>query len=280
MAAKKNSKIGCRKMSKLIIVGELLNSSRIKVLEALKNRDEKFIINEAKKQKDAGADYLDVNVSMMMEKEVGAFEWVVPLIQSKIDIPLAIDTPDPVAMEAGLKVHKGRALINSLNGKKESLKQYIPLIEKYNAKAIVMCLDERGIMQSASNRFQIAVKIIKQLENANVVLDDIFIDPIVQAAGIDETGTKVFLDSLYKIKSYFPSIKTIAGISNISYGMPERQFLNQVFFVLALYMGLDAAILDPLDGGIIKTLVATEGLLGKDPLFKNYLSYIRRKTTK
>lgn len=267
-------------MSKLIIVGERLNSSRKSVLKAFQDKNEQFIIKEAKKQKEAGAGYLDVNTSMMMEKEIETLEWVIPLIQNEIDIPIAIDTPDPIAMEAGLKVHKGKALINSLTGKKESLKNYIPLIEKYNAKVIVMCFDERGIAQSASNRFKIAVKTIKQLERANVIFDDIFIDPMLQTIGIEKRGIKVFLDSLYKIKSYFPNIKTICGISNVSFGMPERQLLNRVFLALAVYVGLDAAIFDPLDKNIMETLLAAKTLLGKDPSCKKYIDYMRKKTKK
>lgn len=264
-------------MSKLVIIGERLNSSRKAVLKAFQDKNEQFIINEAKKQKEAGANYLDVNASMMMEKEIETLKWVIPLIQNEIDIAIAIDTPDAAAMEAGLKAHKGRALINSFTGEKQSFKKFAPLVKKYNAKAIVMCLDEQGIIQSAISRFLVAIKIIEQLQGTGVDLNDIFIDPIVRPIGIDANNGVIDLDSLRLMKSFLPSIKTLAGISNVSFGMPERQLLNRVFLTLAIHTGLDAAIIDPLDKNIMEAIVTAETLLGKDPSCKNYLDYIRKK---
>lgn len=263
-------------MSKLIIVGERLNSSNHAVLNALKNKDEKHLVNEAIKQKEAGADYLDLNVSMMMEREIETLEWVIPVIQDKVDIPIAIDTSNILAMEAGLKAHQGRALINSLTLEKEKFEPFIQLVKKYNAKAVVMCFDEQGVLQTTLGRLQAAVKILNQVDSAGIKLDDIFIDPIVQPISVNPDAGKIFLDSLYKIKNYFPNIKTIAGISNISFGMPKRRLLNKVFLALSVQAGLDAAIVDPLDEDLITILLAEEALLGQDPLFKNYFSYARK----
>lgn len=266
----------------MIIIGERLNSSRKSVLKAFQNKDEQFIISEARKQKEAGADYLDVNTAMMKEEEVKTLKWVIPLIQNEIDIPIAIDTPNPVAMEAGLKSHKGRALINSINGKKQELEEFIPLIGKYNAKAVIMCLDDSGLLKPKPvlTRVQIAMKILDKIKAGGIKFDDVFVDPMVQPIGIDANNGVVSLDSLRLLKNFLPSIKTIAGISNVSFGMPGRQLLNRIFLALAIQIGLDAAILDPLDENIMETLLAAKTLLGKDPSCKEYIDHMRKRSKK
>lgn len=266
----------------MIIIGERLNSSRKSVLKAFQDKNKQFIIREAKKQKEAGADYLDVNAAMMMEKEIETLKWVIPLIQNEVDIPIAIDTPDPIAMEAGLKAHKGRALINSINGRSRELEEFVPLAKKYNAKAIAMCLDDSGLLKPkpALARVQIATKILDRIKAEGIRFDDVFIDPIVQPIGIDINNGVASLDSLCLLKNFLPSIKTIAGISNVSFGMPGRQLLNRVFLALAIQIGLDAAILDPLDENIMETLLTAKTLLGKDPSCKEYLNYMRKRSKK
>ncbi len=265
-------------MSKLIIVGERLNSSRKPVLRAFQNRDEQFVIAEARKQKEAGADYLDINASMMLDLESKTLKWVITLIQEEMDIPIAIDAADPVVMEAGLKAHKGRALINSITGEKQKLKEFAPLIKKYNAQVVVMCLDDSGLaeIKKPLERVLIAKETLDKLVSEGVSLSDIFVDPMVQPIGLDINNGITCLDSIRLIKNFLP-IKTIIGLSNISFGMPERQLLNRVFLTLAMQMGLDAAILDPLDKDIIKTILTAEVLLGKDSSCKDYLGYIRSK---
>lgn len=264
-------------MSKLIIVGERLNSSNPAVLNALKNKDEKYLINEAIKQKEAGANYLDLNASMMMEHEIKALKWAIRVIQNKIDIPISIDTPNMAAIEEGLKIHKGAALVNSLTAEKEKFEKLIPLVKEYKAKAVIMCFDERGVLQTGLARFHVAVKILNRINSAGINFDNIFIDPIVQPIATNPDAGKIFLDSLYRIKNYLPKIKTIAGISNISFGMPKRQLLNGYFLALAIEAGLDAAIINPLDEDISAALMTTEALIGEDPMLKNYFNYIRKK---
>jgi|Deesub1362B_J571_1020462.scaffolds.fasta_scaffold00986_4 5-methyltetrahydrofolate--homocysteine methyltransferase len=261
----------------MIIIGERLNSSRKSIFEAFKKRDANFILNEAKKQEQAGAHYLDINAAALLEEEIEILSWAIPLIQNKIKIPLCIDTPNLKAMEKALEIHKGKAILNSITGEKEKIKNYIPLIKKFKPRIVALCLNENGLPSSPDKELEIAKRIINELKTNGVSEEDIFIDPLVRPIGTDSNAGLLFLQSLEKIKKEFPKIKTIAGISNISFGLPNRKLLNKIFFIIAYYIGLDAAIIDPLDTELIDSLFSIQAILGKDKYCSDYLKHIRSK---
>jgi len=257
----------------MIIIGERLNSSRKSVFEAFKKRNVHFLLEEAKKQKEAGAHYLDINAAALLEEEIDILQWAIPIIQEEINIPLCIDTPNPEAMEKALKAHRGTAILNSITGEKEKIEKYLPLIRKFKPKIIALCLDENGLPISPPEE----KKIISELKVNGVSEEDIFIDPLVRPIGTDSKAGLLFLKSLEGIKKEFPQIKTIAGISNVSFGLPNRKLLNRTLFIIAKYLGLDAAIVDPLDNELIDFLFSTEAILGKDNYCVNYLKHFRSK---
>ena len=259
----------------MIIVGERLNSSRRSVLEALNRKDKKYLVDQAKKQEKAGASYLDLNTAALLDKEVQTLKWAIPLLQKELNIPLSIDTPNPEAMEAGLKIHKGQALLNSLSGEAKRIKAFLPLIKEYRPRIITLCLDDEGLPETSDKELAIARKMVILLDKERVNHKDIFIDPLVRPIGVDKKAGELFLETLEKIKKNLPSVNTIAGVSNVSFGLPRRKLLNRVFLVLALQKGLDAAILDPLDKEILGAIHSSEALLGKDPSLKDYLTFIR-----
>jgi cobalamin-dependent methionine synthase I len=259
----------------MIIVGERLNSSRHPVLEALNRQDKKYLIDQALRQEKAGASYIDLNTAALLDKEVQTLKWAIPLLQKELHIPLSIDTPNPEAMKAGLKIHKGQALLNSVSCEAKRLKAFLPLIKEYRPRLIVLCLDDEGLPQTSAKELSIARKMVNVLDKAGVNHKDIFIDPLVRPIGVDQKTGELFLEALEKIKKNLPSVKTIAGVSNVSFGLPRRKLLNRAFLVLAVQKGLDAAILDPLDKEILAALHSAEALLGKDPGLKNYLAFIR-----
>ncbi len=261
----------------MIIVGERLNSSRTPVFQALNRKYEKYLLDEALKQERAGANYIDLNAATLLEQEVSRLKWAIPLLQKKLAIPLSIDTPNSEAMEEGLKIHKGKALLNSLSGENRRIKAFLPLIKKYQPRVIILCLDDRGIPQSSDQALAIAEKMLSLLCKEGINVEDIFVDPLVRPVGTDSRAGKLFMESLQKIKKNLPEVKTIAGISNISFGLPRRKLLNRTFLILAIQKGLDAAILDPLDKEIISSSYSVQTLLGKDSAIKNYLGYIRQK---
>ncbi len=261
----------------MIIVGERLNSSRKTVCKAFDQRDEKYIVDQAKKQEEAGASYIDLNTAALLDKEIEILEWTIPLLQKELNVPLSIDTPNPEAMKEGLILHKGQALLNSLSGESERIKTFLPLIKEYKPCVIVLCLDDSGLPETSDKELSIAQKMVKLLEKEGVELDDVFVDPLVQTIGADQNAANLFLESLEKINKNLPGIKTVAGISNVSFGLPRRSLLNRTFLTLAISKGLDAAILDPLDKEILRAIHSAQALSGKDPYLKNYLAFVRKE---
>ncbi len=264
----------------MIIVGERLNSSRPSVLKALSSNDEQFLIQEAKKQEKAGANYIDINTAALLEKEIPSLEWAIPLLQRVLSVPLSIDTPNKEAMEAGLQLHKGQALLNSLTGETKRLKEFLPIIKAFKPKIIILCFDDNGLPKTSDQELAVARNMISLLDKEDINIEDVFIDPLVRPIGVDQQSGKLFLESLEKLKRNFPKIKTIAGISNVSFGLPKRRLLNQTFLTLAIKSGLDAAICDPLDKKILSSIKASEALLGKDLYLKKYLQFIRQNDKK
>ncbi len=244
-------------------------------MEALNRKDKKYLVNQAKKQEKAGASYIDLNTAALMDKEVQTLKWTIPLLQKELSIPLSIDTPNPEAMEAGLRIHNGRALVNSLSGETNRIKTFLPLIKEWRPRVIVLCLDDEGLPKTSDKELSIARKMVNLLDKEGVNHKDIFIDPLVRPIGVDQKAGELFLETLEKIKENLPSVNTIAGVSNVSFGLPRRKSLNRAFLVLALQKGLDAAILDPLDKEILAAVHSSEALLGKDPSLKDYLIFIR-----
>ena len=264
----------------MIIIGERLNSSRGVVLDALHKKDAEYLCGQAIAQEKAKAAYIDLNAAAMMDDEISALCWAIPLLQRAVKVPLALDTPNPEAMEAALKTHQGRTLLNSLSGDSAALEALLPLIKRYRPRVIALCLDKEGPPENADIAVSRARKMADILQSAGLQLGDIFIDPLVRPIGVDHTSGIVFLESLARIKSALPGVKTIAGVSNVSFGLPQRRLINRTFLVLAMAKGLDAAICDPLDLDVQASLAASEALLGQDPSLRKYLSYIREQAKK
>lgn len=261
----------------MIVIGERLNSSRKSVHEAFQNRDQRFLLDQAKKQECAGASYIDLNTAAVIDGEIETLRWAIPLLQREVHIPLSLDTPNPKAMEEALKIHRGKPLLNSITAEPNCLKELIPLIREFRPAAIALCLDEKGPVEDSDRAVFLAEKMVSLLIKQGLAAGDIFIDPLVRPVGIEGKAASLFLESIEKIKKKLPGIKTIGGLSNVSFGLPQRKLLNRTFLVLALEKGLDAAICDPLDGELQAGLAAARALLGEDPSLKSYLEFIREK---
>jgi len=261
----------------MIIIGERLNSTRRPVLEAMQRRYGDFLAAEAVRQKDAGADYIDLNAAALMEEEVPTLTWAIPLLQKAVLLPLAIDSPNPEAIEAGLKVHEGRAIVNSLTAERSRIKRLLPLIREHKPRVIVLCLDDSGLPKDADTALTIARKMVELLACQGLSSEDIFIDPLVRPVAADSGAVRLFLDSLAAIKKALPEVRTIAGLSNVSFGLPQRGLINRTLLALAMGQGLDAAICDPSDKDLQASFRAADALLGRDPSLKAYLRFARNK---
>lgn len=257
----------------MIIVGERLNSTRRVVYEAMARKDEAFLAEQASAQRAAGAAYIDLNTAALLGREIETLRWAVPLLSPSGE--LSLDTPNPEAMAEGLRLHTGRALVNSLSGETKRIQALLPLVREYRPRVIALCLDDRGLPDTSDKEVAIAESLADLLTKQGLAPEDIFIDPLVRPIGVDADAANLFLESLEKIRQRLPTVKTIAGISNVSYGMPGRRALNRAFLILAIDRGLDAAILDPLDKELLAGLHSARALLGRDPL-KSYLSFMRQ----
>ncbi|MFC1955665.1 methyltetrahydrofolate cobalamin methyltransferase [Chloroflexota bacterium] len=262
----------------MLIVGELINSSRKSIHENLEKRNTEYLLDIAKKQSEAGADYIDINCSTMMDKESEAMKWLVENIQEVVDIPLSIDTPNPLAMETGLSLaKKGQPMVNSITGEEKSYRPVLPIIAKYKAKVVALCIDEHGMPENAQDRLRAANKLVKLLTEAGLPPEDIYLDPVIVPVGTSDNAGIEVLRAIQLIKKDCPGVNLICGLSNISYGLPNRKVLNRVFMIQTLTMGMDAYILNPLDNKIMGDLFAAQALLGQDSYCTNYLSAHRKR---
>jgi 5-methyltetrahydrofolate--homocysteine methyltransferase len=259
----------------MLIVGELINASRKSIETAIEAKDEEAIQKVAKDQLEAGANYIDVNAGVFVDEEKEYLKWLVSTVQSTIDAPCCIDSPDPAAIETALSVHKGTAMINSISLEKERYDQLLPILAGTDLKVVALCMSDEGMPQTANERLSIAEKLIQGLVKSNIPIENIYVDPLVQPISTSDTFGVEFLKAIDLITTTFKGVHTICGLSNISYGLPVRKFLNQVFMVMAVARGLDGVIINPLDRQMMANIIAAQTLMGKDEFCGEYIKAYR-----
>ncbi|CAB1065875.1 Uncharacterized pterin binding enzyme [Olavius sp. associated proteobacterium Delta 1] len=259
----------------MIIIGELINASRKAIGAAIEARDAAAIQKVAEDQHAAGADFIDVNAGIFVKKEPEYLAWLVQSVQEVIDGPCAIDSPNPKAIEAALAVHQGTPMINSISLEKERYENLMPIIAGTDMQVIALCMSDDGMPKTVEDRLKIADKLVNALLQNNVKMENIFVDPLVQPLSVDDTFGTEFINAVEQIMQKFEGIHTACGLSNISYGLPLRPFLNQTFMVMAITKGLDGAIVNPLDKKMMANITAAETLAGKDSFCMNFLQAFR-----
>ncbi len=261
---------------KPVLIGERINPTGKKRFKtALLENDIDYILKEGVSQQDNGVDLLDVNVGLPEIDEPTMLKSVVTSLQAIIDLPLCIDTSNPVAMEAALRRYNGKALINSVNGKKESMDSVFPLAKKYSGVIIALTLDENGIPSSCEGRFKIAEKILKEAQKYGISKKDIIFDPLALTISADSSSGMETLNACSMISEKL-GVCTSLGVSNISFGLPERDIINSTFFALSLEHGLSAAIMNPYSLDMMKAYHAFCAIHGMD---KNCTEYIEFSQT-
>ena len=261
----------------MIIVGELINASRKNIAAAIEEKNTEAIQAIAQDQHAHGADYIDVNAGVFVGQEAEYLKWLVETVQAKVDAPCCIDSPDPRAIEAALAVHNGTPMINSISLEKERYEALLPIVADTDLKVVALCMSDKGMPQTVDELLAIADELVNNLVKKNVALGNIYVDPLVQPLSTDVRFGVEFLNSIERIIKTFPGIHTVCGLSNISYGLPKRKFLNQTFMVMAIIKGLDGAIVDPLDKKMMAAIIAAEALAGKDEWCDNYLTAYREQ---
>lgn len=257
----------------MLIVGELINATRKAIGSAIRNEDSEFIKKMAKEQLEAGANFIDVNAGGFVGKEAEYLQWLVKLVQEENSEALCcIDSSDPEAIQAALSVHKGAAMINSISLEKTRYDDLLPVLSGTNLKVIALCMSDDGMPETTEQRLKIADRLINGLIQKNVSADNIYVDPLVQPVATNKDYGIEFLNSIAAITKEFESVHTICGLSNISYGLPNRKFINEAFAVMAIAKGLDGLIIDPLNKRMMANIITAETLVGKDDYCCNYLS--------
>ncbi len=255
-----------------VMIGERINPTGKKHFkQALIDSNIDYILNEAICEEDSGAHILDVNVGIPDIDDKELLPKVVAELQAVTALPLQIDTADPEAMERALRIYNGKPMINSVNGKRESMERIFPLAKKYGGLIVALTLDEDGIPTSAEGRVKIAEKILKTAEGYGISRKDIIFDPLTMSISADPDSARVTLDALKMIKQRLGALTSL-GVSNISFGLPSRDVLNSSFLVLALQNGLDAAIINPHSRQITDAAAAFSALNGEDCNFEKYIA--------
>lgn len=259
----------------MLIVGELINSSRKAIKAAIDAEDAGAIKEIAKDQHENGADYIDVNAGTYVGKEDRYMKWLISTVQQAVEAPCCIDSPDPKVVEAALELHRGTPMINSISLEKERWEALLPVVAGTDFKIIALCMSDAGMPETRDDRLSIASDLVNGLVRNNVPLENIYVDPLVQPISTNDRYGIEFMNAVEGIMAEFPGVHTICGLSNISYGLPERKLLNQTFVVMAICKGLDSAIINPLDRRMMANIYAAETLAGRDEYCGNYLAAYR-----
>lgn len=256
----------------MLIVGELINTSRSSVHEAVQSRDAAYIQQLAVQQAEAGAKYIDLNCGTFGRNEADSMIWLVETVQEKVTIPLSIDSCNPEVITAGLKACRTpQPMINSVNAQKGRYAALVEEAQKYKAKVVALCTDKLGEYKTPQQRTKVAGTLIEELTELGIPEDDIYLDPLVYPICTGESAVTDVLETAAAIRTQFPGAHIITSISNVSYGFPNRRVLNRAFLVQSMTVGADAFILDPLDCSLMGLVCASKALLGKDALCMDYL---------
>ncbi len=234
---------------------------------------------------EAGADILDVNTATSMERETGDMEWVVGLIYDEVgeEVRLAIDSPNPAAVAKGLELCRARPMINSINNDAKLQEQLLPLLEQYEPDIIGLTMGgKEGMPKTKQDRLNEAEQLIDFLEASGVDLARLYIDPLAMSIGSNQEQAAEVIETVRAIKERWGDrgVKTSSGLSNVSFGLPGRSIINRAFLAMLLGAGLDAALIDPTDEGLMDILKASGALTGTDPYCLEYIRYMREKAAK
>lgn len=262
----------------MIIIGEKLNSSIPSVHEAIEKRDADFVQDLARRQEEAGAHYLDINAGMFVEQECEHLRWLMNTVQEATSLPLVIDTPDPAVASVLAREYKGeKPIINSVTLEQNRFEPMLSAALENQTGLVALCMDDSGVPDGVQRRIQLAGELVERLTKAGMAREDIYLDPMVRPAGSGEAYGLEALESIRGIREKLPDIHIVCGLSNISFGLPKRALINRTFLVAAMTVGLDSAIMDPLNRELMASLYAANAVLGKDEYCIEYLGAYREE---
>ena len=260
-----------------VIIGERINpTGRKKVLAALQEGNFDMVRADAVKQVEAGALILDVNAGVPGADEIELLQQIMRTVLEVTDVPLCIDTADPEALSAALSLYEGKALVNSVNGEERSLEAVLPLVKEYGAATIGLCMDDDGIPETPQQRLAVAGKIIERAGKLGIEPRDIVIDPLALTMGADSNAGRIALDTIKLIIEEF-GVNITMGASNISFGMPDRKYINSTFIAMAIHAGLTCPITNPLVTEIHTAVLAADLTMGRDEYGMRWIKAFRQR---
>jgi cobalamin-dependent methionine synthase I len=260
----------------LKIIGEKINGTRKRVAQAIADRDAAFIQDLARKQAEAGSAWLDVNAGTHPDKEPDDLIWLIENVQAVVDTPLALDSANPKALQIAIKAVNKTPLINSISGEPDRLSGILPIAAEHGCPVIALAMDGKNIPETSDKRIEVVDKIIAETRARGVPDSNLYIDPLAMTISTNTLSAMIAFETMRRVKDAYPEAHLTIGLSNISFGLPARSFINRTFLSLAIQAGLDSAILDPLDREIQAAILTTELVLGRDAHCLNYIRASRK----
>ena len=259
------------------IIGERINpTGRKAVLEALQAGNFEIVRKDALDQVAAGAVALDINAGVPGADEPALIQQIIRSVLEVVDVPLCFDTANPLALAAALSIYEGKALINSVNGENSSLNRVLPLAKEYGAAVIGLCMDDNGIPPTAEKRFAVAARIIERAAQAGIPLEDVIIDPLAMAMSADSNAGRIALDTIELVVKEF-GVNISMGASNISFGMPDRKYINATYIAMAIHAGLTCPITNPLLTEVNTAVLAADLAMGRDEYGMGWIRAYRKR---
>ena len=258
-----------------VIIGERINPTGRKLFqEKLRNDDLSTLNIDVADQVAGGADMLDVNMGVPLTDEPALLAKAIKLVQSLTDLPICIDSSVIEALDAGLAVYQGKALVNSMTGEDDRMDAILPLVKKYDAAILALPNDETGIPMTAEERMPIVEKIVRRVEKEGIALENLLIDPLAMPVGAEPEAVKQTLETIYRVREKY-GLNMSIGASNVSFGLPNRHALNASFMPMAMSMGLTSAIMDARTPEVVQSVRAADLLLGLDAWGANWITNFR-----
>lgn len=258
-----------------VIIGERINPTGRKILaEEMKRGDYSRVQADAIAQVEAGAQMLDVNAGIPLADEPAILAEAIKLVQSVTDVPISIDSSIVAALEAGLAVYQGKALVNSVTGEEERLEVVLPLVAKYGAAVVAISNDETGISEDPDVRFEVAKKIVERAADYGIPHSDVVVDPLVMPIGAINSSGKQVMHLVRRLREEL-KVNTTCGASNVSFGLPNRNGINSAFLTMAMAAGMTSAITSPLHAEVMQAVLGADVMMGNDPDCRNWIKKYR-----
>ncbi|MGD2174794.1 MAG: dihydropteroate synthase [Candidatus Brocadiaceae bacterium] len=260
----------------MLVIAERINATRKPIARAFQERDAEALAREVRAQAEAGADFIDLNAASDPKHELENLDWGARIIQEHTDLPLCLDSADPEVLRHGLSLIEGdTVMLNSVTAEEGKMRRVLEVAAESGALLIGLTLDDRGLPGTAETRLEITERLLRAAEEAGVERERLYIDPCIQPIATNpEQGMEV-VTAVQRIASSFPGVHTTCGLSNISFGLPNRGLINRTYLSCLITAGLDSAILDPTEPGMMDTVCAAEALARRDEFCMNYIRTMR-----